>query len=324
MSSESSRPPAKQQGRLLVDPKARKEQISFLSVNPLHWVSDKKRPAPNPIIRGSLFGVLPKQQSTQALSNFLVYEDKNIQINYTGPALGQADLDVWLNIVRKIGPRFAEGDKNSVLEFTPGSFLREIGRTGGVHKRLGKNDRDWLYASLVKLTGTITIATTDAKRGITGGLIRRVAWNDDADKILVDVDNTFGPLFAGGYTCLNPYVRSELKGDDLALWLYAFINSHSCPHAEFFYGLETLMERSRTRIEEPRKFKYRVAQKMKKLMALSQEERGFYDWLWDIPGTVLRVFFSEVQMHKYRYQKTLNERQEWGCERPRDSGDTEK
>lgn len=305
MSSESSKPPVKQ-GRLLADPKARKEQMPFLSVNPMHWISDTKRPAPNPVIRGSLFGILPKQQAAQGLSNFLVYEDKNFQISYTGQALGQADLDVWLNIVRKIGQSFAEGDKSTILEFTPSSFLKEIGRTGGVHKRLGRNDRDWLYASLVKLTGTITISTPDAKRGITGGLIRRVAWNDDADKILVDVDNTFGPLFVGGYTCLNPYVRAELKGDDLALWLYAFINSHSGPHTEFFYGLETLMERSRTKIEEPRKFKYRVAQKMKKLMELSKEERGFYDWLWE-PGNVLRVFFSEAQMHKWKYQNTLSE-----------------
>ena len=212
---------------------------------------------------------------------------------YTGVALGQPDLDVWLCLIQKVGQKFMDPDMKTVtLELRPSQFMREIGRTGGESGRIGSSDRDWLVKSLLRLTGSIVIQSPDRKKGIMGRLVTRAAWNDDQDRLLVEIDNFVGYLFSSGYSQMNLGVRKTLMGDDLSLWLQAFISSHK-KSGEFFYSVETLMARCRSRTPEPRKFKYRVSEKMRRLMGLSPSERGFQRWLWD--GDILRVFFSEIR-----------------------------
>ena len=256
------------------------------------WNIDRMRLAPNPALRGGLFGMAPRGEE-ELLKDYLVYEDANLVVTYTGVSLGQADLDVWMRIIQLVGQRFIDRSQKTVaVEITPSAFMRDIGRTGGRSGRIGNNDRDWLVKSLTRLTGAITIRTPDDKKGIVGNLVKGVAWNDEQNRLVVEVDNKIGYLFAARYTMLSSATRIALMGDDMALWLHAFIAAHRGSHgrSEFFYSVDTLREKSRSRIADRSKFKYFITQKMKKLMALPEEQRGFFSWEWENRYT-LRVHY---------------------------------
>ena len=291
--------PGYRQLTLSDDPKTQIVQRSLWEVMPHIWQSPNTRPAPNPVLRGSLFGLV-KRGEAETLKNFCVFEGKDLSVYYDGVSLGQADMDVWLRLVQMVGQRFLDPATRTVtVEFRPSLFLREIGREGGSHGRIGSHDREWLVQALKRLTGVITIRTTDNRKGIMGGLIKSAAWNDDADRLVVEIDNTVGYLFTGGYSQINLDARKSLMGDDLALWLQAFIASHKGPKATFFYSIQTLMQRCRSKITEPRKFKYRLTEKMEKLMELKADIRGFHNWVMD--GDILRVFFSEAHFEHWNY-----------------------
>lgn len=260
-------------------------------IYPVIWNLKDMRPAPNPVLRGNLFGLVPRGKE-EVLKNFLVFEDKRMTITYDGVALGQADLDVWLRLIQLAGQRFIDrAAKTIVVDIRPGEFLKEIGREGGKSGHLGKSDREWLVRSLKRLTGIITVKTPDDRKGLIGGLIKGVAWNDEQNRLLVEIDNFIGYLFSARYSLLNSKARKQLLGDDLALWLHAFITAHYGKNEEFFYSVDTLRQRCRSRIAENRKFKYAVGKKMEKLMALPRELRGFAGWSWD--RDILHVYFNE-------------------------------
>lgn len=281
------------------DPHIKTVQLSLWDVIPSIWQSKIMRPAPNPVLRGNLFGLV-KRGSSDTLKNFCVFQNKDITVTYDGIALGQADLDVWLRLVQMVGQRFLDPLTKTVsVELRPSLFLREIGREGGTSGRTGKNDREWLVQALKRLTGIITIQTADNRKGVMGGLIKTAAWNDEQNRLIVEIDNTIGYLFTGGYSKITLAARKELMGDDLALWLQAFISSHKGPTTVFFYSIETLMQRCRSKIVDPRKFKYRLSEKMCKLMQLDPAIRGFHTWLMD--GDILRVFFTIPQFECWRH-----------------------
>jgi len=270
---------------------------SFGLALPHFWKLENMRPAPNPALRGNLFGLTPRG-SEEYLKDFQVYSDERMTVTYDGFALGQADLDVWLRIIQIAGQRFIDSKpKSIIIDIRPSEFLKEIGREGGKSGRLGKNDREWLVRSLKRLCGVITLRTPDDKKGIIGGLIKSAAWNDDQDRLIVEVDNVVGYLFSAQYTMLSTHVRKQLLGDDLSLWLHAFIMAHKAPRSRFFYNVETLMLRCRSRIAEPRKFKYKVTQKMERLMELDPKIRGFHSWLWE--KNTLHVFYTKESAESY-------------------------
>lgn len=275
----------------------RQQPPASLSMVNHFWNLENMRPAPNPVLRGNLFGLTPRG-SEEHLTDFTVFSDENMTITYDGYALGQADLDVWLRIIQIAGQRFIDSKPKTIaIEIKPSTFLKEIGREGGKSGRLGKNDREWLVRSLKRLCGVITLKTPDDKKGIIGGLIKTAAWNDDQDRLVIEIDNVIGYLFSAQYTLLSTRVRKQLIGDDLSLWLHAFIMAHKGPRSRFFYSVETLMVRCRSRIAEPRKFKYKVSQKMERLMELDPNIRGFHSWLWE--KNILHVFYTREGAEAY-------------------------
>lgn len=261
------------------------------------WKLENLRIAPNPALRGSLFGMVPRG-SEETLRDFVVYEDANVVVSYDGPALGQADLDVWLRLIQLVGQRFIDRKAKSFsIEITPSVFLKEIGRTGGKCGRLGNSDREWLVKSLKRLAGVVTVKTPNDRKGIMGSLVKGAAWNDDQDRLIIEVDNIIGYLFATNYTMLSTAARTQLMGDDMALWLHAYICAHKSKKGGFFQSIDTLREKSRSKIGERHKFKYFVTQKMNKLMELQPNIRGFHSWEWE-NKTVLRVHYTApVEQH---------------------------
>lgn len=272
------------------------------------WNLDNMRIAPNPVLRGSLFGMVPRG-SEEVLRDFKVYEDSRIVVTYDGAALGQADLDVWLRLIQIVGQRFVDRKTKSIsIEIVPSVFLKEIGRTGGKCGRLGGNDREWLVKSLKRLAGVITVKTPNDRKGIIGSLVKGAAWNDEQDKIVVEIDNIVGYLFAAHYTMISTSARVQLLGDDMALWLHAFIGAHrSRSGGEFYYHVDTLRDKCRSKIADRHKFKYFVTQKMNKLMELPRGTRGFHSWEWE-KRTILRVHFEEpLQQHSLLSRDSVDE-----------------
>ena len=119
-------------------------QLNFWDILPVWWKSKKLRPAPNPTLRGSLFGLVKRGEET-LLKDLVVYTDKNLEIVYNGPSLGQSDLDVWVYIMQTAGQRFLDPDVRELsLEFSITSFLNEIGRKGA---HSGGSNKEWLLKS---------------------------------------------------------------------------------------------------------------------------------------------------------------------------------
>lgn len=285
-----NRPPAPDKGEAV--------QLPLAFVHGYLWKSKSLRPAPNPVLRGGLFGVSRRGSSAQ-VKDYLVYEDKNIIITYDGWELGQPDLDVWLALVQKAGQRFLDQTVRSItVELTPSEFLREIGRMGGKHERIGRADRDWLVDSLKRLKGVITIKTPDDKKGRMGGLIDDVYWNDDRNRIVVEVNNIIGYLFAGGYSCINMDVRKKLMGDDLSLWLHNFITSHkSHGTSGMFYSLQKIQEKCRSTMKEMRYFRHLLLKKMERIMQTKTSE-DFYEYEVT-KDNILWAFYSKSQYFKW-------------------------
>jgi hypothetical protein len=67
-------------------------QLSLWDLMPRIWSSKSVRPAPNPVLRGSLFGLIQRGKD-EILKEYVVYKDKDMSVTYDGVALGQADLD---------------------------------------------------------------------------------------------------------------------------------------------------------------------------------------------------------------------------------------
>lgn len=278
----------------------------FRNIRSYVWDSSHLKPAPNCALRGSLFGIVEKKAAP--FKNKLVYEDDELTIHYDGPQLGQCDFDVWLQIIHLAGRRLFESDGKTIqLSFNPTTFMRSINRVYGERKQIGRNDREWLVASLRRLKGTFTFQNKKYPKGKMASLIHDVEWDDRERNLEVEVNRSIGWLFFRGSTFLSMKTRKALVTDELALWLYSFILSCKTGRGDrhFFYSIEKLRAMSRTSIssKDVRKFKYKVGSKMKKIMKIKSDD-DFYHWRWE--RNVLHVFYCQDQYVTWGREKGMS------------------
>ena len=267
----------------------------FKNIRPFVWDSSDLKPAPNCALRGSLFGIVEKKAAP--FKNKIVYQDEVLTIHYDGPQLGQCDFDVWLQILHLVGRRFFESAGKTIqISFNPTTFMRSINRVYGKRDQIGSSDREWLVTSLRRLKGTFTFQDTRHSKGKMVSLIHDVEWDDREKNLQVEVNRSVGWLFFRGCTFLSMKARKALTTDELALWLYSFILSCKTDRADkhFFYSVEKLRAMSRTSIssKEVRKFKYKIAVKLRKIMKIKSDD-DFYHWRWD--KSILHVFYTKDQ-----------------------------
>lgn len=195
-------------------------------------------PAPEVVVRGSLFGlgthrvvkvaINGKQAQSRERISFRKKEKPcglagDVQLFYRGPALDQGDLDVWLRLLE-----MARDDLDAPVFFTLNALLTELGRNNG-----GK-DFELLVESLERLAeGRFSVAHRTARGVLDMSLVREVLADTASGRTKVTLDIKAARLFGTekglSWTKLQRVQRRALAGKEAALWLHACLSSHARP-----------------------------------------------------------------------------------------------
>lgn len=219
---------------------------------------ESDRGAPSAIIRSALFGVVKKGRR-KAMKRERVASWKDVEINYTGWQLDQADLDVWLQALHIASQ--GEIDLGGRIRIFAKTFLRDINRSSG------KPNRTWLMESFSRLKAN-SVSIKIGYISYNGSLIDEFYHDEETGEYAIEINKKLEPLFRDDYVRIEWETRQKLSGD-LTKWLHAYVCSHkatdSHPH---WVGLEKLKELCGVYEDrEIKKFKYDVSMSMEKLSA---------------------------------------------------------
>lgn len=217
------------------------------------WKRDE-RPAPNPILRSALFGVVQRGRRRHC-SNELLESWKGVDLIYSGKKLNQNDLDVWLQLIHL----HRGGELGEPVAFTFRGLLRDLDRnTGG-------SAIEWLRTTIRRLNkGHIELSTD---RYVYGGhLIHDYGWDDYTGDFTVTLNPRLVAFFAyDDFTRLEWETRLSFS-KSYTRWLHGFIASHHAPPDDpDKIRLQKLKELSDSKISRFRDFRAKVRASMKEL-----------------------------------------------------------
>ena len=204
--------------------------------------SDDLRAIPNHLARSPLFAPIKRGQR-------VVYADEQLPspagvvVRYSGPALDQADCDVFMQLVYE-GRSQPVGRPLTVVRH---GFLSAIGRADG-----GKNYQ-WLQAVFDRLQ-VARVRVENQRYRLTTQLIGKVIEDRVAGTYEVTLDPHILQMFAPTDRSLIDW-QKRLKLErrvDLAKWLHNFTASHA--DAQQFHSLDNLRAWSGYQ-SPPRKFR---------------------------------------------------------------------
>lgn len=190
------------------------------------------RGLPNAMARSALFTVGNHRAPRIEFKRDKIATVAGYEIFYTGTELRQDDEDVFLQIVH-----FARMHKlGDVVEISGNALLRALGWNAS------SKSYDRLRSIIERLKeGTIKIAHESGKRGYSGSMIRKFAWQNDDDsaartKWKIYLEKEIIELFTDDeYSLLDWDDRRQLGY--LAQWLHSFFYTHKEP---FPYKVETI------------------------------------------------------------------------------------
>jgi hypothetical protein len=189
------------------------------------WASNVERGIPNSLARSALFGMVKRGAERKQYKDELIASYAGTEILYTGEALNQQDLDLWLELVdrwREVGG----GDLD--LSFTRYGLCKMLG------KRKNAQSYQQIKDSLKRLRRTDIEVNTKTKKGriiYNGGLIHELGRieEDERTEIRINMNGNLAKLFGGrGNRQFSTQIldqRRSLKGD-LSKWLYGYIITH--------------------------------------------------------------------------------------------------
>lgn len=192
----------------------------------LPFCEEKFMAVPNAILRSSLFGAIRKGKRPQHFGT-LMASVEGVTIKHTGPALDQADLDVWehaLALARQNG-------SSNVITFSSRAFLRALDRCQG------KSDRTWLANAFLRLTASVVEINVN-RVAYTGNMIHEGIRDDKTGQYTLKLNPNIAGLFTpDGWSKVEWEQRMKLKGTPLAQWLHGFYSTHAAPYP---YRIETI------------------------------------------------------------------------------------
>lgn len=175
-------------------------------------------PVPNVILRSSLFGIV-KKGSRKFEKNVLKTTVNGYTVKYTGEQLDQADLDVWLECLK----RCQKVPLGYNVKFPAYSFLQSIGRNKG------KKDYLWLKSVFQRLLAN-SIEISDGKHTYIGSLIFEQYRDENKGEICLVLNKKIVSCFGKNiWTAIKKEIRFKLRGKPLTQWLYGFYSTHSFP-----------------------------------------------------------------------------------------------
>lgn len=175
--------------------------------------------APNVLLRSNLFRATDLSNPCVFLKNEKLVTHGATPITYTGEILNQFDLDVWLNVLKRISEN--RGVFGNLTITSESQMLLALGRS-----KSGKSI-EHLRSSFKKLvTATITIQKTNSLN-YTGHLINEY-WQDVAtNKYICNISDEIVELFyPGSWSLIDNKIRSKIRRYPLSAWLHAFYTTH--------------------------------------------------------------------------------------------------
>ena len=169
------------------------------------------------IVRSPVFGVV-KKGTRNFLRNQIVASYSDTTITYSGEALSQSDMDVYLQAVKLS----RDAGLGSQVKFTKGEFLRKLKR------KKSSASYNWLVESIKRLQFN-NISIKHNKMNYVGSLIDSMIFDDNSGEISIKFNPDIASLFS-----LQTYVsiedRLSLGTSELAKWLHLYILSQSGKH----------------------------------------------------------------------------------------------
>lgn len=218
---------------------------------PICFLAPQDRVAPSEMLRSALFGIGSRKKREQ-LTNHSIFTCGETRITYTGQALDQGDLDVFMAAIRMTY------DKEKELEIKCSVYA--------IQKMLGitacKSNRDRIKSSFERLTsGTVTIK--NGRYQYCGHLIDSFLLDQTTNSYALKINARLGQLFQGGYTRIDWEKRRKLRSD-LAKRLHSLVLSHMAPSERpQRYTTETIKKLCRSEDSDEKRFKARIRQHMR-------------------------------------------------------------
>lgn len=220
---------------------------------------ETKRGTPNSLLRSALF-TATQGKERRWMKEELVASLKDTTIYFTGQQLTQSDLNVWETVVHlaRSHPLGTE------CTFTAHGLLKALGR------HYGKTQREWLYATIIRLTACMISIKRQGVGRYFGHLIEEGATQDDDRRYHLKLNKKMIDLYGfSEWTQLDWMERSRLIKQPLAQWLHGFWSTHATPHP---IGVKTLCDLCGSNIKALRNFKIHLKAALNTLV-----EIGFLD-----------------------------------------------
>lgn len=211
--SEQCRPttPGERLDLVVSQPEAKFAKPELLPACPVD-----RRPQSDYFTRSALFspGMKNNQKSFQETRiNCL----KGFGICYTGQRLGQADMEVFNELVF-----MASRERLTTIKLSVSAVLRSMGRGRG------SNAKASVVRSLNKLFDA-HVSVNSTEKVFEGRLLASLLWVEEGKRnyFVFKLGDVVEKLFEpGAYTTISVIERANLKNQSFALWLHAYASSH--------------------------------------------------------------------------------------------------
>jgi len=234
------------------------------------------RIAPNEFIRSALFGVVKHATGRLALQSVEIASLSNVKITYTGVALSQNDLDVFLSILYLARDNIL----GTIVSFNASDILRAL-------NLVTKGDNvAFVDASVERIMAAVITVKQGSKRKYRGHLIEKsLSQNKENDcAYVITLNRDLINLFDyDNYTLLSADIRSQLNGQ-LSKWLYAFYESHRQPHPMFVDTVRSLCGSS---TKDLWKFRQQLRLALTELEAVMTANNKPFSWVIDASDKVV-------------------------------------
>lgn len=192
--------------------------VAAMPIYQMPFWPDETRGVPNALLRSAIFSAIMKSRRSY-LDRELLHAQGDMRILYSGPALGQGDLDVWetvLHLVRSYSQSFE-------IRTTSYQLLKLQGKADA-----GSN-RKALHRCIVRLKAS-AVEIVHGNYCYVGSLIDEAFRDTNTNEYVIRLNPRLCELFVkGSFTRVDWNVRRSLSGKPLAQWLHGFFSSHAKP-----------------------------------------------------------------------------------------------
>lgn len=210
------------QQRALERPKLKVEAAQATAAMPFFQMPfwpEETRGVPNAVLRSALFAATTRG-SRRYISREQLHAQGDMRILYSGPGLGQGDLDVWETVLH-----LARSNAQSYEIQTNSYQLLKL-----QSKSDAGTNRRTLHNCIVRLKAS-AVEVTHGSYSYMGSLIDEAFRDESTGRYVIRLNPKLCDLFVqGAFTRIDWDVRRSLSGKPLAQWLHGYFSSHAKPY----------------------------------------------------------------------------------------------